>query len=226
MKAFLAALLCPSPALACALELILATDVSGSIDQREFALQAGGMAEAFANERLIAAIEAQAGGVLVTHTQWSGASRQRQVIPWRLLSDRSSILAFSEELHQTGRVWRNFSTAIGEALVHAGGVSAGAPQRCARRVIDVSGDGVSNEGRPPSAEAQRLAELGYTINGLVIRGAAPDPVAHFETEVIAGPGAFIETADSFEDYPEAFLRKLLREVDPPLITSEAVEPDY
>ena len=103
--------------------------------------------------------------------------------------------------------------AIGEALEHARLVSADAPMPCERRVIDVSGDGVSNEGRPPRPVAQTLADLGFTVNGLVIRGADPDPLPHFEMEVIAAPGAFIEVAASFEDYPRAILRKLLREID-------------
>lgn len=212
-------LLIPGPAMACAIELILASDVSGSIDQREYRLQADGLAEAFADDRLIEAIELLEGGMLVTHSQWSGASRQRQVNGWRHLTDRASVLAFSRELSQTGRVWRNFSTAIGEALIHAEEVSTTAPLACERRVIDVSGDGVSNEGRSPRPEAARLAAQGFTVNGLVIRGAAPDPVGHFQTEVIAGPGAFVEVAQNFEDYPEAILRKLLREIDPPLVTS-------
>lgn len=213
--------LLPAPAFACALELILATDVSGSIDQTEYTLQAGGMAQAFGDERLIEAVERLDGGMLVTHTQWSGASRQRQVTGWRHLTERGNILAYAEELRGTRRVWRNFSTAIGEALLHAERISATAPMTCRRRVIDVSGDGVSNEGRPPVIEAERLAGLGYVINGLVIRGAEPDPVAHFETEVIAGPGSFVEVATGFEDYPEAILRKLLREIDPPLAVSDA-----
>ena len=66
-----------------------------------------------------------------------------------------------------------------------------------------------------------LAAQGYTINGLVIRGAAPDPVAHYRAQVIAGPGAFVEIAADFADYPRAILRKLLREIDQPLILSDA-----
>jgi Ca-activated chloride channel homolog len=104
--------------------------------------------------------------------------------------------------------------------VHAAEVSATAPQTCKRRVIDISGDGVSNEGREPSAVSGALAARGYTVNGLVIRGADPDPVAHFRSQVIAGPGAFVEIAADYADYPRAILRKLLREIDQPLILSE------
>ncbi|MEM8791858.1 MAG: DUF1194 domain-containing protein [Pseudomonadota bacterium] len=210
----------PGQAMACALELILATDVSGSIDQQEYGLQANGLADAFSDPRMIEAVESLEGGLLITHMQWSGRSRQRQVTPWRLLTDATSTLAYSEELAASRRIWRNYSTAIGEALAHAEALSLEAPQTCDRRVIDVSGDGVSNEGRAPRDLAESLAARGYVINGLVIKGAKPDPEAHFISEVIAGEGAFVEIAQGFEDYPEAILRKLLREINPPLLTSE------
>lgn len=215
--------LLPAPALAgaCALELILAVDVSGSIDSREFALQTNGLADAFENPSLVAAIGEIEGGVLVTMTHWSGSNRHRQMTGWHRLSDAPSMARFAAEARSAERAWRNYSTAVGEALVHAAEVSAAAPETCKRRVIDVSGDGVSNEGRAPSMVSGPLAAQGYTINGLVIRGADPDPVAHYRAQVIAGPGAFVEIADDFSDYPRAILRKLLREIDQPLILSDA-----
>ena len=211
----------PAPAAACALELILAVDVSGSIDAREFALQTNGLADAFENPSLIAAIGEIEGGVLVTMTHWSGSTRNRQMTGWRRLSDASSMARFAAEARGAERAWRNYSTAVGEALAHAAEVSATAPETCKRRVIDISGDGVSNEGRAPSTVSGTLAELGYTINGLVIRGAEPDPVAHYRAQVIAGPGAFVEIANDYTDYPRAILRKLLREIDQPMILSDA-----
>lgn len=211
----------PGPAGACALELVLAMDVSGSINAREYALQAGGLADAFEHPSLISAVEALDGGMLVTLTQWSGGSRQRHVTGWHHASDGPSLAAFARAIRAAPREWRNFSTAIGEALIHAGLVSETAPATCARRVIDVSGDGVSNEGRPPAPEAAALAARGYVINGLVIRGADPDPVTHYIDEVIAGPGAFVEIAEDFEDFPRAILKKLLREIDRPLFLSDA-----
>jgi hypothetical protein len=214
-------LLAPAPAGACALELILAVDVSGSIDAREFDLQAQGLAEAFENPSLSAAIRELEGGMLVTMTHWSGSTRQLQMTGWHRLTDAASLAAFAAEVRASERAWRNFSTAIGDALIHAADVSATAPSACKRRVIDVSGDGVSNEGTAPAVISAPLAARGYTINGLVIRGADPDPVAHFRAQVIAGPGAFVEIAEDFADYPRAILRKLLREIDQPLILSDA-----
>ena len=211
--------LAPLPAVACALELILAVDVSGSIDGREFRLQSQGLAEAFEHPSLISAIEGLDGGMIATMTHWSGSTRHRQMIHWHRLTGADSMADFAAQLRDSGRAWRNFSTAIGEALAHAAEVSTTAPEPCKRRVIDVSGDGVSNEGRPPNVLSRQLAAQGYTVNGLVIRGADPDPVAHYRAEVIAGPGAFVEVASGFEDYPRAILRKLLREIDQPMILS-------
>lgn len=213
----------PGPVLACALELILAVDVSGSINSREYALQAGGLADAFETEALAKAVESLEGGMVVTLTHWSGASRQRQMTGWHHLTDPASMAAFAAEVRSTPRAWRNFSTAIGEALDHARMISADAPMVCERRVIDVSGDGVSNEGRPPPVVGRAMGAEGYVINGLAIRGADPDPVRHFEEKVIAGPGAFVEVAEGFADYPRAILRKLLREIDQPMAISTAPE---
>ncbi|MEM8840952.1 MAG: DUF1194 domain-containing protein [Pseudomonadota bacterium] len=220
----LLAFLAPGPALACGLELILATDVSGSIDQQEYRLQADGLAMAFRDARLINAIGEMEGGVIVTHIHWSGASRQGQVTPWRHLTDAASIQAYSAELAGAGRLWRNFSTAIGEALRYARTLSASAPLDCRRRVVDVSGDGISNEGGMPRPAADLLGAVGFVIKAVVLRGADPDPVDHYRDEVITGPGAFVEVATDFEDYPAAILRKLLREIDPPMLTSERSQP--
>ena len=224
LLAFAGALLSPGAAFACALELILAVDVSGSIDQHEFALQTEGIAAAFEHPHLAEAIIRQEGGILVTLTHWSGSSRQRQVTDWHKLTDVDSMAAFADEIRRGGRDWRNYSTAIGEALFHAMRTGESVPEKCRRRVIDMSGDGVSNEGRAPRAMADALVALGYTINGLVIRGDSPDPARYYEKNVVAGPNAFIEIARDFEDYPRAILRKLLREIEQHALISEA-EPD-
>lgn len=218
---FLLAALSPGAALACALELILAVDVSGSINVDEFALQTEGTASAFEDPQLAEAIINQPGGVWVTYTQWSGATRQRQVTGWHHLTDPGSMAEFATAIRRGGRVWRNYSTAIGEALFHVMKVGETAPARCKRRVVDVSGDGVSNEGRAPMSMARTLEGLGYTINALVIRGDSPDPVRYYRNNVLAGPGAFMEVAEDFADYPRAIRKKLLREVESQALLSDA-----
>lgn len=219
MRGFLLAALvagAPVPAAACALELILAVDVSGSVDEGEYALQMGGLAAAFEDPAVGEAIARAGGPVMAAVTQWSGTSRQRLVVGWTELGDPGSLAAFGAAIRAVPRAFENYSTAIGEALAHAAEVSGDNPVTCARRVIDVSGDGVSNEGRAPRHLADALAELGFTVNALVIRGADPDPLAFYRDHVIAGPGAFLEVAHRFEDYPEAILRKLLREIEAPM----------
>lgn len=224
LRSVMAALLmatAPAPALACALELILAVDISGSIDRDEFTLQTEGMAAAFEDPKLAEAIAHQDGGIVVTLTQWSGATRQRQVTGWFHLTTPDTLGTFAQAIRNGGRQWRNYSTAIGEALAHAHKVGESAPKTCKRRVIDVSGDGVNNEGRDPRAVARALSAQGYTINALVIRGDSPDPVKYYRTHVIAGVGAFIEVAQNFEDYPRAILRKLLKEIEQQALISDA-----
>ena len=107
-------------------------------------------------------------------------------------------------------------SAMDEALIHAEALGASNPLHCTRRVIDVSGDGASNQGAPPHQIAAALAAAGVTVNGLVILGAWPDPKAFYLENVIGGEGAFLEVADQFSDYPAAIRRKLLRELAPQL----------
>ncbi len=147
---------------------------------------------------------------MVTLVQWTGSSRQRQTIAWSEMTDFRDVAAFATRIAEDGRVWRNFSTAIGEALMVSAN-SFGSVPHCKRRVIDVSGDGVSNEGAPPSQQRNRLRRDGITVNALAIETDATDLTAYFFENLITGEGAFVETAFGFEDYPAAILRKLQRE---------------
>ena len=211
MRAFLAfvLLLSATPARSCDLALVLAVDVSGSVDAWEYRIQRDGLAAALRDpvisEALVRA-EAQ-----VSLVQWTGSSRQRVSIPWTRIVDFDDVEALAQRIESTDRVWRNFSTAIGEALVMTARLFDDAPD-CARRVIDVSGDGSSNEGISPEAAKPLLTEFGITVNALVIEGAEEDLTGYFWENVIHGPGAFVETANGFAQYPQAIRRKLLREI--------------
>ena len=109
------------------------------------------------------------------------------------------------------RVWRNFSTAIGEALLYAKDSFDQVPD-CRRRVIDVSGDGRSNEGVEPRQVHGQMAAAGIIVNGLAIEESDQGLTSYYRSELITGPGAFAVRAADFEDYPERIKRKLLREV--------------
>lgn len=143
--------------------------------------------------------------------QWSGSSRQEVSIPWTEVSSFSGLEALAAEIETLPRPWRNYSTAIGEALMRALPRFDEVPQ-CARRVIDVSGDGPSNEGAPPAEFHQRILKRGITVNAIAIEQSEPGLTAYFFENVIRGEGAFVVTANSFEEYPDRIRRKLLREV--------------
>ena len=204
----------PARAQECGLELVLAMDVSRSVVSSEFDLQMGGLALAFRDPEVAEAITWTPGGVMATVTQWSGAAAQMQPVPWTHLTDAASAAAFAAAIERQERAFFASYTAVGEALFHANRLSATNPRRCARRVIDISGDGASNRGRPALPMAEALAANGVTVNGLVIMGAWPDPVEYYLRNVVRGDGAFLETAANFADYADAIKRKLLRELTP------------
>lgn len=204
------------PAQGCGLELVLAMDVSRSVEKSEFDLQIGGLAAAFRDPKIIEAIAWTPGGVMATVTQWSGPESQSQPVPWTYLTGAASATAFADAIAHEKRAFFAAYTAIGDALIHANSLSRTNPRHCARRVIDVSGDGASNRGAPPRPVAEALAASGVTVNGLVIRGAWPDPAMFYKRNVVRGDGAFLEVAADFSDYAAAIRRKLLRELAPQL----------
>lgn len=204
----LAAIFAPGLAQACGLALVLAVDVSGSVDRREYRIQMDGLAAALRDNTVIDALAGQQ--AQVTLVQWTGSMRQQQTIDWTPLTSRGDVLALAQAVAQDVRRWRNFSTAIGEAVALSAELFNAVPA-CTRRVIDLSGDGVSNEGLPPQDMRPLLAEKNITVNALAIETDQTDLTAYFFEHLIYGDRAFVITADGFEDYPEQIRRKLQRE---------------
>lgn len=202
-----------TPARACDLALVLAVDVSGSVDPAEYMIQMQGLAEALRDPVISEALVR--GEAAVSLVQWTGSSRQDLTIPWMRLRDFDAVEAFAASVETTPRAWRMYSTAIGEALSFSAALFQAVPD-CTRRVVDVSGDGVSNEGIEPDSLRPGLAALGVTVNALVIEPPDRDLVEYFHRNVITGPGAFAIRANGFAEYPERIRRKLLREVATPL----------
>ena len=198
----------PTAALPCDLALVLAVDVSGSVDQREFRVQMDGLALALRNGIVADALVDQKAAV--TLIQWSGSSRQAQTVPWTRTLTLADVDALAQQIATTPRKWRNYSTAIGEALSLSLTSLENGPQ-CGRRVIDVSGDGISNEGVEPQAVQSELRAAGIVVNALAIETEDTDLTAYFYENLITGEGAFVITANGFEDYPEQIKRKLQRE---------------
>lgn len=198
-----------TPAVACDLALALAVDVSGSVDSSEFRIQMDGLAAGLRDPVVSEAlVRGQAQLMLI---QWTGSSRQRTTIPWTRIDSFAALDAFARDVAADSRVWRNFSTAIGEALeVTVARFDEVAD--CKRHLIDLSGDGVSNEGVEPSELRGLLQNRGITVNAIAIEESEPDLTAYFFENVIAGEGAFVISAAGFADYPERIRKKLLREV--------------
>lgn len=201
-------------AVSCELALVVALDVSRSVDRAEYKLMRDGIASAFVDSEVLELIEWMPGGVMVTVTQWGGSGQQRQALGWRRLHDRASIVNFVDQLVAITRGFWMADTSVSEALLHADAMFGGAATQCRRQVIDVSGDGISNAGPDVLPIARAIGNKGVTINGLVVSGAKPDPVSYFIDRVIGGPFSFVEVADGYSDYPRAMKRKLLREMTP------------
>lgn len=211
MRFYIAILIALLPARlsACGLALVLAVDVSGSVDLREYRVQMDGLAAALRDSSVVdALIREQA---QVTLIQWSGSGRQRQTIGWRQITSAQTAAALAQRVEEDERIWRNFSTAVGEAVGLSLEVLGQVPN-CKRRVIDVSGDGISNEGEPPSVYRSAMKAAGVTVNALAIETGDEDVTAWFFEHLIFGEGAFVITADGFEEYPPQILKKLQREV--------------
>ncbi|MGI9481819.1 MAG: DUF1194 domain-containing protein [Hyphomicrobiales bacterium] len=201
----------------CKLALVLAIDVSGSVNWDEYRLQMRGLSEALRAADIAHAIRFPGNkGIMATVIQWSGEPHQRQIVPWSYLSTQQSITEFADKIDAAERSYRNFSTAIGNALIYSASQFGHLPRTCARRAIDVSGDGRSNEGINVVEIRNSVAASGITINGLAIKGADKELTDYYRANVIGGPNAFVLSAESFKDYPETIRRKLLREISPPL----------
>ncbi len=198
-----------SPAASCELALLLAVDVSGSVDPEEYDIQMQGLADALEDRAIMDALITRKAQIAVMH--WTGTSRQEIVLDWRPATNEAALLEFARDVRQAERKWRDFSTAIGEALRLAEGAFEPVAG-CGRKIVDVSGDGPSNEGVDPKSVRPSLEAQGITVNGLAIEESAQNLAAYYETDVIFGPGAFVMRAETFGDYPKQIRRKLLREV--------------
>jgi hypothetical protein len=224
----LAALLCVlpvCPAIAQVpvdLELVLAIDVSGSVDPIEAALQREGYVAGLTNPQVIHAIRSgPMGRIAVIYLEWAGDQYQRIVADWSVIEDERSAITFTSRVAEapfvTGR-WTSISAAIDYSVAQF----PRNPNQGIRKVIDVSGDGYNNSGRSVTLARDEAVALGITINGLPILNDRPNPMGagpapadldvYFETYVIGGPGAFMVAAKDFTTFGEAILRKLLLEI--------------
>jgi len=206
---FSVAFLAAAPAQSCNIALALAVDVSGSVDAGEYRLQIGGLASALGDPVVADALVAERAAVMLV--QWSGRNRQEISVPWFRVSSRKDVAALSRAVTNATRPWRNYSTGIGEALAFIATEFSRVPD-CKRKVVDVSGDGFSNEGLTPENLRATLVSQGIVVNGLAIESDEDGLSAYYRDKVIAGSGAFVLTANTFADYPARIRQKLLHEV--------------
>lgn len=199
----------PVAAPACDVALVLAVDVSGSIDPLEFKVQQTGLAAALRDGAVVDALVT--GEAAVAMLQWTGEGRQALSVPWMRVRSGAEAEQLARAVEVAPRRWDMYSTAIGDAMVASRQLFRDAPD-CRRRIVDISSDGISNEGGAPSGARAILAGAGITVNALVIETDEIDLTAYFRKNVITGAGAFVVTANGFEDYPGRIRQKLIREL--------------
>jgi len=201
------------------LQLVLAVDVSGSVSHDRFELQKRGYAAAFRSPRVLLAIgSGKTQSIAVTMVQWTGPTLQIQVVPWTLIDSEGAMHALADAIDKTPRMLFGGGTSISGAIDHAMTLFPQARMKGARRVIDVSGDGSNNRGRPVTEARDDAVRAGATINGLPILALEPGLEQYYWNSVVGGPGAFVIAAQSYQTFADAVLKKLIIEIsgrDPP-----------
>ena len=210
----------PALALDCRLALVLALDVSSSVDAEEDRLQRGGVVAALTAPEVVEAFFADDLPVALAVYEWSGRYNQEVLLDWTLIDGLGALLGAAERVAASRRSHDDFPTAMGYALGFGAGLLQRAPP-CLRQTIDLSGDGQNNEGFGPETAYRAFPFAGVTVNGLAINAADFEGelglLAFYQREVLHGPGAFLEIANGFEDFERAMRRKLERELAPPSI---------
>ncbi|MFZ3580986.1 DUF1194 domain-containing protein [Loktanella sp. DJP18] len=203
------------PAGACRLALVLAIDVSSSVDAAEDVLQRQGLAQALVDPEVMAAFLTADDPVALAVFEWSGRYNQATLADWTVVQSPDDLIRLSAQIAGSSRSHNDFPTAMGHALGHAAGLLQSAPA-CLFQTIDVAGDGINNEGFGPVEAYRAFPFEGVTVNGLVVNAADFEGevglIPFYMNEVIRGPGAFIEVATTFDDYARAMRRKLIREL--------------
>jgi hypothetical protein len=193
--------------------LVLAVDVSGSVDDHRFKLQREGIAAALESEEVATAVSIGVNGTIeIAVVEW--AEEQRLLVPWTILRGRDDLKTLATRLRGAGRSWVHTMTDPGGGIAAAEHLFAEQPLVSLRQVIDVSGDGRQNTGEVATADARDAAvSHGLTVNGLPIAsGEEPGIEDWYRANVVGGPGAFLIVADNYDAFAAAFRQKLALEV--------------
>jgi hypothetical protein len=204
--------------------LVLAADVSRSVDAKKFQLQREGYAAALSDPRVLNAIKSGLNSrIAICFFEWSGFSSQKLIVDWMIIDGPQTAQAFGDRLLETPRAFAD-RTSISGGIEFAVAQLAKAPFEAKRRTIDVSGDGTNNSGRDVRDARDAALALGITINGLVILSDAPMPwnpehtnppgglAKYYRDNVMGGPGAFVIEAQDFNSFGQAIISKLIAEI--------------
>jgi hypothetical protein len=207
------------------LALVLAVDVSRSIDDQEFQLQRHGYAAALSNPRVLQAIHSgPLRGIAVAYVEWSNDQEQKTVVDWTVLKDGETAVTFAQAILAAPRTFAS-RTSISAAIDFAVREFARSGVEASRRIIDVSGDGTNNSGRPVTEARDAAVAAGITVNGLAIINERPEGVyaqyhvrppeglpEYYRQNVIGGPGSFLLQVEGFATFADAITQKLVSEI--------------
>ncbi len=204
--------------------LVLASDVSRSVDTRKFELQRQGYAAALSNRRVVEAIQSGPHGkIAICFVEWSGATSVKLVIDWTIVGDAASARKIGDQMIELPRSFAD-RTSISAGLEFAFAQLERSPYKAARRTIDVSGDGTNNSGRDIASVRDEVTAKGVTVNGLVILSDSPLPWnpehtnppgglgEYYRRNVIGGPGAFVMVAENHDSFGQAIVKKMIAEI--------------
>jgi hypothetical protein len=220
------ALIQPAPARAQQVDLllVLAADVSRSVDHQKFELQRQGYAAAISNPQVLEAIRSGTHGKIALHfLEWSGVGAQKVVLDWTVIDGPESARRFGDQLVEAPRSFAD-RTSISGGIEFSMAQLKRAPFQSTRRTIDVSGDGTNNAGRDVRIARDEAVAEGITINGLVILSQNQVPwnpehtnppgglEKYFRDNVVGGPGSFVVPAEGFESFGRAIIKKMIAEI--------------
>jgi hypothetical protein len=196
-----------------AVSLVLAVDVSGSVSTARFELQREGYTAAFRHPDVLQAIlSTSTRSIAVAMMQWTGPDLHAMAVDWTLIGDIASAGRFAAAVERAPRALFGGGTSISGAIDYARAMLARSPYQGQRRIIDISGDGANNRGRPASDARDEAVQAGVAINGLPILALEPDLDQYYQQNVIGGPGAFVIAVQSYQEFAPALRRKLITEI--------------
>lgn len=205
--------------------LVLAIDCSYSVDYDEYDLQRQGIAQALVDPEIREAIgTGPNGAIAIAIVQWSSERSQVLALPWTLLDGSRAAEAAAARISTLQRTTQDGATSISQAIAYSVGVLNNSPYRAVRRIIDISGDGRNNNGRPVEPFREAAAAQGITINGLSILNEEPTLDYYFRQRIIAGFGAFVMPANGYDDYRDAIRRKMLKEIRYVPVSQDTASP--